>query len=579
MTAAAGKSAFYVPALRGVPERLLSLLDRDPGSRSAGSFDREHWAWKFRDFPLGMMQTAVYPLALLWRHPFPENPCHGSARVLEWIFTSATATLARQHRNGAFDGFAPNEREPGVTLGVLHGLAEAWRIVGGQAPAALTARFHAALRRGCELALGQRELETHAFISNHHALFAVALHSAGEMLGEPRYQQAAKDVAARIINRQSPDGWYPEYDGPDPGYESLGVHHLATYWARTRDPQLLASLRRCLEFFAYCVHPDGSVGGAYGSRHTALYFPGGFEILSAEIPQAAAVAGFLRERLHHRNVAQPLTADAENLVPLCYSYLEAVLAPAGDAREKLPCESSSGARYFAASGIHAIASPRYYAIVNARQGGVCRIFDRQAEKVAYEDAGYLLRIGTTDYVTQRGGAPGPPLPASKDEVVAAASAAPWQQILPTPFAFVVLRLLNLTLCRLPGFGNWLRNRVIAKLMGSKRDGPLQLLRRMQFEPDAIHFHDRLEAARALPVQSVALPRSLTAFHMGSAKYFLRSETEPLPAAPVTEMAASLRVRGIAQCKFSLVWTRSDAPRLVVDGDTASPAPVEVQSTR
>ena len=83
--------------------------------------------------------------------------------------------------------------------------------------------------------------------------------------------------------------WPLEYDGFDPGYETLGIQYLARYWEKTRDARVLASLRRAVAFFAHAVHPDGSVGGAYGSRHTRLYFPAGFEILAGEIPEAASV--------------------------------------------------------------------------------------------------------------------------------------------------------------------------------------------------------------------------------------------------------------------------------------------------
>ena len=45
--------------------RLLSLQDREPASRTYGCFDRDHWSWKFRDLPLGMMQLRGKALAVL----------------------------------------------------------------------------------------------------------------------------------------------------------------------------------------------------------------------------------------------------------------------------------------------------------------------------------------------------------------------------------------------------------------------------------------------------------------------------------------------------------------------------------
>jgi hypothetical protein len=105
--------AFYAAAALAEAPRLMSLLDREPLSPTYGSFDREHWAWKFRDFPQGMLQSAAYPLSLLWRYPFQGSPYYENERLLQWIFGAIEQTLARQHTNGAFDAFAPNEQNPG----------------------------------------------------------------------------------------------------------------------------------------------------------------------------------------------------------------------------------------------------------------------------------------------------------------------------------------------------------------------------------------------------------------------------------------------------------------------------------
>ena len=47
-----------------------------------------------------------------------------------------------------------------------------------------------------------------------------------------------------------------------------------------------------MEFLAHAVHPDGSVGGVYGSRHTHLYVPGGLERLARQglyLPSGLAI--------------------------------------------------------------------------------------------------------------------------------------------------------------------------------------------------------------------------------------------------------------------------------------------------
>ena len=77
------KLDIYAPEVVTQIPRLLSSLDREPASQSYGSFDREHWGWKFRDFPITMLQAALYPLALLYRFPFPDNYCYQNIQVVE----------------------------------------------------------------------------------------------------------------------------------------------------------------------------------------------------------------------------------------------------------------------------------------------------------------------------------------------------------------------------------------------------------------------------------------------------------------------------------------------------------------
>ncbi|MGH9795838.1 MAG: hypothetical protein ACRD5G_13795 [Candidatus Acidiferrales bacterium] len=549
---------------------LLGQLDREPQSVNAGSFDREHWGWKFRDFPMTMLQTAVYPLALLWRHPLPGNQYHRNARVLEWIERGMRATLARQHPNGAFDSVAPFSQDHGVTLAVTHHLCETARVLGDDLPPDLHNQLRDAAQRACRFA--ERSREDYAFISNHQALFALAWRSAGELLRDQRYLRQARGVVDRILSRQSSDGWYTEYGGPDPGYESLGISYLAKYWQRTGDADVLESLKRSVQFLSYCVHPDGGMGGVYGSRHTSLYFPAGFEVLAPEIPLAAAIVRFVGERLAAGNVVTPATTDMHNLVPLLTSYLEAALAQR-EHREPLPlpCEELQGVKQFPDSGITVAGTPAYYAVANAKKGGVCRIFDRRASTLAYEDAGYLICTGNRSWISQMLGTGDP---AAAGDATAAACQTTFALYRPpsaTPLNFLALRILNLTLFRHAALGAWIRNRIIQRLITRARLGPLRLHRTFSFGPEAITISDSIKLTRPINVTEVLRPRSLTGIHMGSAKYFHSSDLLTLPEAAVSEMAAQLNRSGEALCSLTV--------RFPADGEGRAATAVDASALR
>lgn len=565
MPAVPEKTRYYFHEVLARVPSLLAHLDRERHSQTFGCFDRDYWSWKFRDFPLGMLQTAVYPLALLWRFPFTENPYHGNPRVLEWIEAAIECTLTSQHRNGAFDAFAPNEQDLGPTLGVAHGLSRAFRIVREEFSKDRQSRVLDGLRRACDFSLSREE--SHGFISNHRALFAIAFHDAEELLGDTKYGQRAEELVESIIREQSPEGWYREYEGPDPGYESLGIFHLATYWNHTRSERVLQSLRRSVDFYSHCVHPDGSVGGVYGSRHTSLYFPGGFEMLASEIPMAAGISQFMRERLARRNVLTPTTSDTENLPSLLYTYLEACLTPDNRERRslpKLPCETLEGLRHFPDSGITAAGSPRYYAITNTAKGGVTRVFDKRTNAIAYEDAGYVVRAGRRCWSSQLIGLGHRVEAGGENEVACTTHLAEIRQQLPSPAKFLLLRVLNLTLFRSLIVGAWLRRLIIKQLITKKYLGPFHMRRSITFRSSEVHFSDELEATKAIHVDDVDLPRRFLAIHMGSAKYFHPSELEHTPLPSVGKMARELNVNQIAKRKFTLRFSAPPAQKNAVE---------------
>ena len=70
-------------ALPYIP-RLLQLIDRNPYSPTYGCFDRAYWHYRTMDFPCGMSQEFVLPLALVYARRYPGNRYYQlSTRVRE----------------------------------------------------------------------------------------------------------------------------------------------------------------------------------------------------------------------------------------------------------------------------------------------------------------------------------------------------------------------------------------------------------------------------------------------------------------------------------------------------------------
>ncbi|MEO6444508.1 MAG: hypothetical protein ABIZ91_05035 [Gemmatimonadaceae bacterium] len=529
----------YWPVLLQMAPRLLGLLDRERLSPTRGSFDRVHWAWKFRDFPLTMWQSSMMTLATLYRTAHPGNIYAARAPLAEWIRDAVSASLDRQHRNGAFDSFTPYSQDHGVTLAMVLSLATTARTLGDELPDAMRDRLHESVRRACRFAAHSDE--DYAFINNHQAAFALAYLRAGRLLGDGALVARSEAVIETILRHQSPDGWFEEYRGPDPGYETFGLTYLALYEAERPTAALQAALARSVHFLSHCVHPDGSIGGNYGSRHTSQYAPGGLELLASRIPMAGAIADYVGQRMPGGNVVVPLRCDDDNLPLLTFSY--AVAATMATARASggplLPCQRSDVLTRFDDSRIVVAATQRYFAVGNLSKGGVLRVFDREREELAYEDSGFALATAEGQWVSHHLGEsePGALDTLSRPTVVAHFAALKHEVL--TPVKFLVLRILNLTVFRSVRLGALVRRMIIARLITGRQRGPWTLRRALSFEGDRIIVEDEVVPQDDLRVTFASLERSLLPMHMGSAKYFHASELIHLAPAPLDGWTGTL----------------------------------------
>jgi hypothetical protein len=560
---------------RAVP-RLLGALDRDAQSLTVGSFDRDHWAWKFRDHPVNMLQTGLIPLAHLYSLPASGNPYWRSPRLLAWMQAGINETLKRQHANGSYDTVTPYSQDHGVSLLMVYTLTAVHRAMGEDLPADVRRRLADGVRRACRFAA--RSEEDYAFISNHHALFALAWQRAGVLLDDATLQARGRACADAIIDKQSPEGWYTEYDGPDPGYESLGISYLARYVTETAYEPIAESLRRSVEFLAHLVHPDGSVGGAYASRCTQLWYPSGCELLAATDPLAARVADFMRDRLLIGNVVTPDTVDIHNLPSLLNGYLDAASACDGrhpdlnrgvEPPPRLPFESWPLLRRFDDSGITVASTQHYFAVTNGERGGAMSVFDRASATVAYEDSGIVV---STDTGTWSSAAPARVESRNVDTDPQTVRHFIWmgrtKNAPATTLKFLILRTLSLTVFRSIRLGKWVRRMIIAQLITGREEGPFTTERSIHFGPETIAVEDQVTRAGDAVVRKAMVTRGFQPFHMGSARYFHPRDLVPCSVVESGDGERSLNATGRWSRRVVMGWTARGDFAVHEDGASA-----------
>lgn len=382
--------------LKMIP-KVLSQVDRDRHSKTFGDCDRNHWHLKIRDFSSAILQQTGLTMALLYSQDFPGNVFYRSEVVKEWAEGTVHYWKSIQLRDGSFNEYYPNEHGFPPTAFSLYAMCETYKRLEMNDPKILqafakTARYLAA------------HVEEKAY--NQELASITALYSAYTILEEGWIKEGADRKLERILELQSPEGWFPEYGGADIGYLSVSLDMLAEYYWMSRDERVLEPLNRVIEFLQYFIHPDGSTGGEYASRNTVYFLPNGLQIMS-NLGNKKATAML---RLLYKNPEKPfyfLDAVDDRYCShyLMHSFLRAIEKNEKDESRinaeaaELPFQYDQE-RYFKWGGVFSCTQGEKYIIIGASKGGICRVFNKG--KSVFSDYGYRVvlgdgRIATTNW--------------------------------------------------------------------------------------------------------------------------------------------------------------------------------------
>jgi len=495
--------------------RALAEHDANPYSPTAGCFDRRYWAWKLVDFPEATFQRLVLPLAQLYRDP--RSRFHQQPEVLSAIRSGMSYAGRIQHPNGSFDQAFPFEQSYGATAFLLYPLLEAARLVDEYLDADERTRVRHTCRRAADFLCANAE--RHGVIANHLAGAALALATAADVTAERSFDDAAKELVEFLIHSQSPEGWFPEYDGADPGYQTLCIDYLSAYAASRPSVSLDAALQRAVNFLQWFVHPDGTFGGIYGSRRTSVVYLAGLARLAPVMPVAGAMFETLAATMARADSVAPSSVDVGNLAPLLTSTVSALALAQGaaGARSPLPMATADARADFPRAGLFVRSTPEHYAVIGVANGGTVTVFSRTTKRLLLDDGGYVAECADGRRITTQ--ATRADRAASVDGVTIEVDV-PFVRMaaaVPTPVRFGVLRLMNLTLMRSIAIGNWVKRRLVGLLMADQGEVPMRLKRRVVVN-GGVQIIDRIDNPTALALKWMAGGRPFSSIHMASAGY-------------------------------------------------------------
>jgi hypothetical protein len=475
MPAAELRDALVRAALAEIP-KILTLQDRVPVSATYGCFHRAYWHYCAMDFPSGMTQELVLPLALAWSLDLPDNPYRGAPAIRDAAEAGIRYAARSAHRDGSCDDYYPFERAVGAAGFSLYACLEVAHILGLEGDA----EIDAFVQRRAQWLADHRESGQ---LSNHEALIVACLARMAERFGEGWEAPLCQRVA-RLLSWQSGEGWFSEYGGADPGYLTLTIGLLAETERRRPDLGLREPCRRAIDFLAAMIHPDGTLGGGYTSRATLNYFPHGLEIAGAWHPPALAINGLgLRALAEGRSGC---FSDDTLVGHHVWSWLMA--RREWQAERPATLEPESGRHEF----------PEAHLLVDGREsmrlhlgwtrGGAFQLYE--GAQLLCADTGPTLRLDDGRVaVTHLEGIAGSTIEADRITVWGHMAWAKSQLL--TPAKSIILRTLMLTVGRF--FPDLVRRLLQGLLVTGRKDAPFRYRRTLEWRDGAWEVEDEIVA--------------------------------------------------------------------------------------
>lgn len=524
------RDLFAAKALADIP-KILTLQDRNRHSPTHGCFDRNHWHYKIIDFPCGMSQEFVYPLALVYALDLPDNPWRGQEALRQWVRAGIGFAAASAHADGSCDDYYPFEKALGAAAFTLLAFAESMLLLGLDDDDLL--RF--VEKRAVWLAQRQESGQ----LSNHQALVALGLAKSAELLGTERFETAIEDRVGQLLAWRRAEGWFPEYDGCDPGYLTLTIAYLADLDRLRPGLGLREPLRQAIDFVAQLMHPDGTLGGEYCSRNTYNYFPHGFELAGRWHPPALDLNTRFARAL--RGGLEACHGDDHILGHHVINYLLTWRDFVEQRPE--PGPRPQGRLWFAEAGLLVERRSGYELYAGLNKGGAFKLFKDDALAVSDSQLSVVERRGKKarnavghmcgDYDLEL-----------SDDAISVAGHLSWaKQSLMTTTRLLILRLGMLSVGRLAPD---LVRRVLQRLLiVGRRESPHRFRRVFRFADGGWTITDELTCPDWSAVERVAIGCDQTSIYIAMSRTYqqgqLQEWLELIPGQPRPADGQALRL--------------------------------------
>lgn len=517
----------YLSEFEKVAKLAFSMWNRDPASPSFGSFDRQYWGWKYKDFSDASLQFAV-KLALDYA------TLHKKEAALSEILKGYVSYCQKiQLKDGSFNQCYPFEKTPGVVYELLSTF--------------LYVRKHPALK--CEKARATLDAvidrsvryilktdEKHGKIANHIAQYSHELLNFADYSGDPRAREKGLKYLEQVLSWfDQKEGWFMEYAGPDAGYQTRTLRYLVKIASLLDSSKLWGIIAKGAEFVEQLLMPDGSIHPMLGVRSTAIVYPSAFESLAAHDEKYAPLAKRIHNGWKKECVPLPSLLDFGNAIKLADDARDASMLLKNKERDDDGTTIPNGDVDYPHAGITIRRTQNYHLYVGHQMGGVLVLYtpngNNHTWNLTYEDSGYLMKWNKkkAPILLTRTPQSGKLIQSSEKKF---SIRVPFSSSLHdemSPIRLVILRILNLTVLRFQYLGDLFRKYVVKRLMAGYKILPMELDRTVEIQTHGIKVSDQIQGPqKGQPIDaSLYHCRRITGIHMASSRYLQKQELEQL----------------------------------------------------
>lgn len=444
--------------------RWLHRIDLDPSSKSYGIVDREYWSWKTKDFPNATLQAGIS--GFLDGHAHLDLPESAICKIVSAIIHG---TKRIQRKDGSFEESYPKESSVCVTALVLFNILYSYFRYPHFFSEADRRDFETIVQKAFRFL--ENNFESHGLISNHLATIVYAKRFARKYLDIPAHDVELEN----FLNLQHKDeGWFPEYGGADPGYQSLLNHYiLSGAYALNELPFVSKYLEKSVQFISNFCFPDATFGGEIGSRGTSILYPSGLIFIDGDklCVFTHSVEWLLKKYIQNIEAITPITIDELNLVPVLNSFLffHDVHTTLIQAEDKVL--NKVDVQFLKDAGLLIKKTNVSYVALSNQKGSI-----RSAIKVdtnKWKDQS-IAAFQVDEWTTQGAGVDR--FEVIKNEVLLHFRAVKRKQVFNTPFKSIVLRVMASLLAPFPKLQRVFKKRMAAYVMepSGKKGIPLKV---------------------------------------------------------------------------------------------------------